>query len=1158
MQIYLTSFIGPMIDRILCVCQTKTESLKWVEHFRQQIKACRQPSLAANVSASSVLGGYIAPGGGVANPPPPPHVSLNHQPFELLTLWIRNSLIGGKLSREELTHMTKREYFSKSFQENHEGILSKDIKCIMRKEKKLLNRPNNKVECQIFSGIPKISGRVEKPPEDKCASYHITIENSKKEDTCEKEDRCENKKMGTNQAFDTESNKTQNDVMISEAIAQNKDSNSLNSIVVYDDDDDTITFLIPRKSFMDSEGGVSDGQEEKGNHFSKYDWNGWDHGDEKNPFIHEFDDDTSTLTGSHYGDDTSSLFHSHENHFGPWGKIFPNQQHANQLKTPTNSVNYCSCNIEDLYKQDDKNHLDGFGRQNSLPLNLGNVMHKKESVCNEEARDELFGSTVRSENRYLTEGLDISSNHNESDDDASLAYVDVSASETSSMCVPYLPPVKIGLSDFDRLYDQSKIYDSQSETQANISTDNRQANDFTMRESLNSSTGNEYKIPHKIREIRSHTPDREVLDRKMEAPYLEANGVDAQNIKLDQDAFNSLDPEAEDIYAQLEPMMENGLKDHTLLPTPDGDLGKKVSWTTKGIYPFDCHCFPSMKEFSAKYSHYDGLYNDSASCVQRASSNRADQQDMAGMDSNISNIKSNLIHCFQSPYIESGIAKCWQRPERIHMHNQITVSTANHSNSRLSTNESLPPMEAIDPIPGFGSRNISTVSTDPVNNINRTSKNPGATIRGEANSVSFKNNILDCIQQPSVLVQNNDNLCTIQMNNTSSTHQNRGDVIEQDANPISVLDCFQPPSVERFKSICYPSPEQDQLNHQGVVGPLHHVDSVEPTIESLHQSRQASVVGPTTPDILRHVPNPLPDNETPINQTRMIYDDVSQDEGMAENITSMHSARSQHLSQESNVTPSYHHESLLEQYSPNEISNYIDLDPQGTIGMSEYNRFACVQCSDQLSMNEHNKNVEGIDVQREETNQNNTLELTPNLNCLTKKKLLRKSKYMCVTDHDDDASDDIYGFTPNWPDDWNNTHTACHFPMSSLSTDIEAEHHKEEDNLSDDNSLSNRFFDSNEPISPLCNINKVLRDMPQHNKVFVTPKANSELYLECTMSARWLLVEKSQEKGFEISSGGSSAFSHEIMHPNLTKSIMHIQNYGEDKKNRKRILSTLV
>ena len=727
-----------MIDRILCVCQTKTESLKWVEHFRQQIKACRQPSLAANVSASSVLGGHIGAGGGVANPPPPPHVSLNHQPFELLTLWIRNSLVGGKLSREELTHMTKRDYFSKSFQENHEGILSKDIKCIMRKEKKLLNRPNNKVECQIFSGIPKISEGVEKPSEDTSASYHITIENSKKENICKKEDRCENEKKGTNQAFDTESNKTRNDVIISESVAQNKDSNSLNSIAVYDDDDDTITFLIPRKSFIDSEGGVSDVQEENGNHSAKYDWNDWDHGDGKNPLIHEFDDDTSTLTGSHYGDDTSSLFQSHENNFGPWGKIFPNQQQANQLKTPTNSVNYCSCNIEDLYKQDDKNHLDGFGRQNSLPLNLGNVIHEKESVCNEEARNELFGSTVRSEQGYLNEGLDISSNHNESDDDTSLAYVDVSASETSSMCVPYLPPVKIALSDFDRLYEYSKIYDSQNETQTNISKQNRQENAFTMRESLNSSTGNEYKITHKIREIRSHTPDREVLDQKMEAPHLKGNGVHVANIETEQDAFNSLDAEEEDIYAQLEPMMENGLKDHTVLPSPDGDLGKKVSWTTnaKGIYAFDCHCLPSMKEFSATCSHYDHLYNGSTTCVPRTSSSRADQQDMAGTDSNISNIKNNLMHCFQSPYMESATAKCYQRPERIHMKNQIAVNTAQHSNSRIATNESIPAIQGpFDRGPSFSIQNISNVSTDPMNNLNRTSQNPGATIRGETNSV---------------------------------------------------------------------------------------------------------------------------------------------------------------------------------------------------------------------------------------------------------------------------------------------------------------------------------------------------------------------------------------------------------------------------------------
>jgi len=43
---------GPMIDRILCVCQTKSDSLKWVDQFKQQIKVSRQSS---------------------AHPPPPPH-----------------------------------------------------------------------------------------------------------------------------------------------------------------------------------------------------------------------------------------------------------------------------------------------------------------------------------------------------------------------------------------------------------------------------------------------------------------------------------------------------------------------------------------------------------------------------------------------------------------------------------------------------------------------------------------------------------------------------------------------------------------------------------------------------------------------------------------------------------------------------------------------------------------------------------------------------------------------------------------------------------------------------------------------------------------------------------------------------------------------------
>merc|ERR1719412_1974431 len=59
---------GPMIDRIIVQCLTRTESLRWVEILRQQIK-CARTSSALNV----------------AHPIPPPHVS---PPFILLTFWI--------------------------------------------------------------------------------------------------------------------------------------------------------------------------------------------------------------------------------------------------------------------------------------------------------------------------------------------------------------------------------------------------------------------------------------------------------------------------------------------------------------------------------------------------------------------------------------------------------------------------------------------------------------------------------------------------------------------------------------------------------------------------------------------------------------------------------------------------------------------------------------------------------------------------------------------------------------------------------------------------------------------------------------------------------------------------------------------------------------
>ena len=85
-------FPGPMIDRILCVCQTKQDSLKWVELFKHQTKASR-----------------VAGGSNGSHPPPPPHVSPNSQPFEALTGWIRDKLVTGSLGLQDLRALTQNE-----------------------------------------------------------------------------------------------------------------------------------------------------------------------------------------------------------------------------------------------------------------------------------------------------------------------------------------------------------------------------------------------------------------------------------------------------------------------------------------------------------------------------------------------------------------------------------------------------------------------------------------------------------------------------------------------------------------------------------------------------------------------------------------------------------------------------------------------------------------------------------------------------------------------------------------------------------------------------------------------------------------------------------------------------------------------------------------
>jgi len=67
---------GPMIERILVMCPTRTESLRWVEILRQQIKCARTPTSISSTNSSAG-----AAGGGAANHPlPPPHKAVHHVP----------------------------------------------------------------------------------------------------------------------------------------------------------------------------------------------------------------------------------------------------------------------------------------------------------------------------------------------------------------------------------------------------------------------------------------------------------------------------------------------------------------------------------------------------------------------------------------------------------------------------------------------------------------------------------------------------------------------------------------------------------------------------------------------------------------------------------------------------------------------------------------------------------------------------------------------------------------------------------------------------------------------------------------------------------------------------------------------------------------------
>ena len=182
------------------------------------------------------------------------------------------------------------------------------------------------------------------------------------------------------------------------------------------------------------------------------------------------------------------------------------------------------------------------------------------------------------------------------------------------------------------------------------------------------------------------------------------------------------------------------------------------------------------------------------------------------------------------------------------------------------------------------------------------------------------------------------------------------------------------------------------------------------------------------------------------------------------------------------------------------------------------------------------------------------------LSCIPRRSCKPKSINYCGKDPDENI-EDIYGFTPNWPEDWNNSR-ACQVPLSSLSQDAgeEQQFKKEGAFISYPNQAD--AFEVSPTRLPIYSINRVMRNMPSHHSVLVTPEATSELYLECTLSARWLLIERYPANGFHMSSGGSSIGNNEWRQPYTEHPEIQYQSFitsdDSEKKECTKILSTLV
>ena len=133
-----------MIDRILVVCQTKQESLKWVEVLRNQIKVCRTSTAASHQQQQLPQPPQQLPFHTGAATPGPTHVSS--PPYLQLTVWIRHALETGDLTIDILRQILKSDYFPTS--------PSTSTKHFVKRHRL------HKVECVIFPSR-EISGQTQ-------------------------------------------------------------------------------------------------------------------------------------------------------------------------------------------------------------------------------------------------------------------------------------------------------------------------------------------------------------------------------------------------------------------------------------------------------------------------------------------------------------------------------------------------------------------------------------------------------------------------------------------------------------------------------------------------------------------------------------------------------------------------------------------------------------------------------------------------------------------------------------------------------------------------------------------------------------------------------------------------------------------------------------